>query len=368
MIISTAEEMNPLRRSNMEDVHVVTDITTTSCSSAAATVAIDRYTSPQQHQQQQDHHLPTTSSTTTTTTCTYKYLAIYDGHGGRDTVDFLQQALHVNVQEELQHSLSLNSSLSLNCRQNDEKSSNISNISNNQDKENKENNLNDSTTSARPATAALSGSNATTSIPECLERALLVTDIQARQYGITSSGSTVAMCLIHIPTNTLYTANVGDARIVHGQRRVMTHETTSDDDTKITTNYVATRLSHDHSAQDPVEINRITQDKGGFCFKGRVAGVLAVARSLGDFGLKEFVTAEPYTHVHNQQQKQQEQEQDNQFVILACDGVWDVLSDQQAVDIVSQFEGNKEDVAAKLTKYAIQRGTTDNITVVVCWL
>jgi len=144
------------------------------------------------------------------------------------------------------------------------------------------------------------------------------------------------------------------------------------DDTSTTTKTIARRLSHDHSAHDPVEVNRITHDKGGFCFKGRVAGVLAVARSLGDFGLKEFVTAEPYTDVyeccHQQHNSDNGVEQSSEFVILACDGVWDVMTDQQAVDLVSHYKGTNETVASELTKHAIQRGTADNITVLVCWL
>ncbi len=50
----------------------------------------------------------------------------------------------------------------------------------------------------------------------------------------------------------------------------------------------------DHKATDAVEKARI-EAAGGFVTRKRVMGVLAVARAFGDFVLKKFVTAEPYT-------------------------------------------------------------------------
>ena len=58
-------------------------------------------------------------------------------------------------------------------------------------------------------------------------------------------------------------------------------------------------------------------------------GILAVSRSFGDHGMKDFVTASPHLcrvdinkHGHCP------------FFILACDGVWDVLTDQEGVDLI----------------------------------
>jgi protein phosphatase PTC1 len=94
----------------------------------------------------------------------------------------------------------------------------------------------------------------------------------------------------------LYTANVGDARIV------------------LCRNGKALRLSYDHKGMDENEGKRITK-AGGLILNNRVNGVLAVTRALGDSYLKDLVTGHPYTTETVIQPDQDE------FLILACDGV-----------------------------------------------
>lgn len=144
----------------------------------------------------------------------------------------------------------------------------------------------------------------------------------------------------------LTSANVGDTRVVWGNK-----------------GGAATRLSRDHRVTDPFEIARI-QKAGGFVLKGRVMGVLAVTRSIGDHYLKEFVVAHP--HVNQLSVKLPADE--NDFVIVACDGLFDVMTDQEAVDLVRKFQGDKSDAANQLVREALSRGTTDNVTAVVAWI
>jgi protein phosphatase PTC1 len=94
----------------------------------------------------------------------------------------------------------------------------------------------------------------------------------------------------------LYTANVGDARIV------------------LCWNGKALRLSYDHKGNDENEGKRISK-AGGLILNNRVNGVLAVTRALGDSYLKDLVTGHPYTTETVIQPDQDE------FLILACDGV-----------------------------------------------
>lgn len=97
----------------------------------------------------------------------------------------------------------------------------------------------------------------------------------------------------------LYSANAGDARGVLCRAGK------------------AVRLTYDHKGSDKQEAKRIT-DAGGFVMSGRVNGVLAVTRSLGDSSMKEFVVGAPYT-------TETELCDDDEFLILACDGVSDDL-------------------------------------------
>jgi len=58
---------------------------------------------------------------------------------------------------------------------------------------------------------------------------------------------------------------------------------------------------------------------------------------------------------------------DDQFIIIASDGLWDTIDNQEAVNIVKKHMSNSK-VCDILAKRAIRRGSRDNITVVVIWL
>ncbi|KAH7385905.1 phosphatase 2C-like domain-containing protein [Pyrenochaeta sp. MPI-SDFR-AT-0127] len=137
----------------------------------------------------------------------------------------------------------------------------------------------------------------------------------------------------------LYTANVGDARIV------------------LCRNGRALRLSYDHKGSDENEGRRVAS-AGGLILNNRVNGVLAVTRALGDAYMKDLVTGHPYTTETVIQADQDE------FLILACDGLWDVCSDQEAVDLVRQIQDPQE-ASKKLVDYALARFSTDNLSCMV---
>ncbi|CEQ43008.1 SPOSA6832_04878 [Sporobolomyces salmonicolor] len=137
---------------------------------------------------------------------------------------------------------------------------------------------------------------------------------------------------------TLYVGNVGDARAVlaRGGRPV--------------------RLSYDHKGSDAKEVKRIT-DAGGFVLNNRVNGVLAVTRALGDSSMKEFVVGAPYT-------TETTLGPEDDFLIVACDGLWDVCTDQEAVDLIKGCTDPQE-ASQKLLDHALSNFSTDNLSVLV---
>lgn len=138
-------------------------------------------------------------------------------------------------------------------------------------------------------------------------------------------------------------------------------------------------LSIDHKPDRPDEMQRIQAAGGRVIFWDgpRVQGVLAMSRAIGDGYLKPYVTAEPEVTVT-------ERKEEDEFLILASDGLWDVVTNETACQIVrmcllnSSRRGEvKSDVSAEtsdkacsdaatlLTKMALARRSADNVSVVV---
>ncbi|KAJ5356565.1 hypothetical protein N7517_011174 [Penicillium concentricum] len=137
----------------------------------------------------------------------------------------------------------------------------------------------------------------------------------------------------------LYTANVGDARIV------------------LCRNGKALRLSYDHKGSDENEGRRVA-NAGGLILNNRVNGVLAVTRALGDAYLKDLVTGHPYTT------ETVIQPDADEFIILACDGLWDVCTDQESVDLIRNVQ-DAQHASKILVDHALARFSTDNLSCMV---
>ncbi|KAK6785444.1 hypothetical protein RDI58_018899 [Solanum bulbocastanum] len=154
-------------------------------------------------------------------------------------------------------------------------------------------------------------------------------------------GGSTAVTAILINGQKLVVANVGDSRAV------------------IYKNGVAKQLSIDH---EPGREREIIEGKGGFVsnFPGdvpRVDGQLAVARAFGDKSLKMHLSSEPDVVVELI-------DDDTEFLILASDGVWKVLSNQEAADCIKDIKDARS-AAKHLNEHALARGSTDDISCVV---
>ncbi|XP_060187382.1 probable protein phosphatase 2C 39 isoform X1 [Lycium barbarum] len=175
-----------------------------------------------------------------------------------------------------------------------------------------------------------------------IKRAYRITDttILDKAADLGKGGST-AVTAILINGQKLVVANVGDSRAV------------------IYKNGVAKQLSIDHDADRE---RKIIEDRGGFVtnFPGdvpRVDGQLAVARAFGDKSLKVHLSSEPDVVV--------ELIDDNtEFLILASDGVWKVLSNEEAAECIKNIKDARS-AAKHLIEQALANGSTDDISCIV---
>lgn len=150
------------------------------------------------------------------------------------------------------------------------------------------------------------------------------------------SGTTAVTCFIK--DDILYVANVGDSRAV------------------LYRNGKAIRLTVDHKPSLEGETERI-EYMGGIIKNNRVQGALAVTRALGDWFAGDFVSPDPYV-TRTQLTKEDKK------LIIACDGLFDVFSDDAVADMVKDIEDPHE-AATKLKDEAFNAGSMDNISVVV---
>ncbi len=127
------------------------------------------------------------------------------------------------------------------------------------------------------------------------------------------------------------------------------------------------RVTEDHKPQNPIERARIVAS-GGRVVKSffsnvyRVNGELSVARAIGDL---PYV---PFGVTHMPDCAEIPRTPDMLALILACDGIWDVLSDQEASKIV--FSAIKEGlsmqgVAQRLVESAFKKQSSDNLSVLI---
>lgn len=133
--------------------------------------------------------------------------------------------------------------------------------------------------------------------------------------GKDKSGSTAVGSLV-TPTH-IFFANCGDSRGVLCRDGKVVFST------------------QDHKPVNPIEKERI-QNAGGSVMIQRVNGSLAVSRALGDFEYKnvegkgpceQLVSPEPEIFAEERTEK-------DEFLVLACDGVWDVMSNEDLCEFV----------------------------------
>lgn len=164
------------------------------------------------------------------------------------------------------------------------------------------------------------------------------------------SGST-AVCVLTSPSH-FYFVNCGDSRSILIRDNVVVFSTT------------------DHKPSNPDEKARITK-AGGSVMIQRVNGSLAVSRSLGDYEYKnvkgvgpteQLVSPEPEISIVDRDEKS------DQIIVLACDGVWDVMSNDDVANFVTQrmkVTENLIEIANEVIDTCFFKNSRDNMSIVI---
>ncbi|GFP79434.1 protein phosphatase 2c 7 [Phtheirospermum japonicum] len=165
-----------------------------------------------------------------------------------------------------------------------------------------------------------------------------------------SVGSTAVVAVV-CPTH-IIVANCGDSRAVLCRGKM------------------SMPLSVDHRADREDECTRIEAAGGKVIdWDGcRVSGFLAVSRSIGDRYLRPYVIADPEVMFVPRAKE-------DDCLILASDGLWDVMTNEEACDLArrrllpkergEEIDPAAQDAADYLSRIAINRGSRDNISVIV---
>ncbi|XP_057337208.1 protein phosphatase 1B isoform X2 [Microplitis mediator] len=164
------------------------------------------------------------------------------------------------------------------------------------------------------------------------------------------SGST-AVCAFISPKH-IYIANCGDSRAV------------------LCSSGSPVFSTRDHKPVLPAEKERI-QAAGGSVMVERVNGSLAVSRALGDYEYKnvegrgpceQLVSPEPEIFVRDRDMENDE------FLVLACDGIWDVMTNKDLCDFIYSrllLTDDLEAVTNQVIDTCLHKGSRDNMSIVL---
>ncbi|XP_038899741.1 probable protein phosphatase 2C 10 isoform X2 [Benincasa hispida] len=154
-------------------------------------------------------------------------------------------------------------------------------------------------------------------------------------------GGSTAVTAILINGQRLWVANVGDSRAV------------------LSRGGEAVQMTIDH---EPNTERRLIENKGGFVSNmpgdvPRVNGQLAVSRAFGDKSLKSHLRSDPDIRDVNV-------DANTDILILASDGLWKVMANQEAVDIARRIKDPLK-AAKQLITEALEKESKDDISCIV---
>ena len=149
-------------------------------------------------------------------------------------------------------------------------------------------------------------------------------EAQSSEAGIADTAGCTAVTVLVTPSE-FYVANAGDSRAV------------------LCRNGIAAPLSEDHKPNDPRESERIVkaggtveESQGGARTHYRVNGNLNLSRAIGDLEYKKNPDLLPHEQMITSTPDivRMDRSPEDEFIVLGCDGVWDVLSNDDCVHFV----------------------------------
>nr|KAF6448407.1 protein phosphatase, Mg2+/Mn2+ dependent 1G [Rousettus aegyptiacus] len=160
------------------------------------------------------------------------------------------------------------------------------------------------------------------------EEEMMVPGMEGKEEPGSDSGTTAVVALIR--GKQLIVANAGDSRCVVSEAGK------------------ALDMSYDHKPEDEVELARIKNAGGKVTMDGRVNGGLNLSRAIGDHFYKRNKNLPPEEQMISALPdiKVLTLTDDHEFMVIACDGIWNVMSSQEVIDFIqskiSQRDENGE--------------------------
>ncbi|XP_027706297.1 protein phosphatase 1G isoform X1 [Vombatus ursinus] len=160
------------------------------------------------------------------------------------------------------------------------------------------------------------------------EEEMMLPGMEGKEEPGSDSGTTAVVALIR--GKQLIVANAGDSRCVVSEAGK------------------ALDMSYDHKPEDELELARIKNAGGKVTMDGRVNGGLNLSRAIGDHFYKRNKNLPPEEQMISALPdiKVLTLNEDHDFMVIACDGIWNVMSSQEVVDFIqakiSQRDENGE--------------------------
>ena len=162
-----------------------------------------------------------------------------------------------------------------------------------------------------------------------------------------SSGSTCLLNIMYKYENDIHMniLNLGDSRMVILYK-----------------NNTYKQITNDHKPDDKIEKKRL-EKMGGEIYKDSEGvfriGDLSLSRAFGDGDNAPYISQIPdiyYKKITT----------DTKYIVMACDGLWDVINPDELNTIIDEFvKNNVDNIAISLAELALKKGSTDNVSIII---